>query len=80
MPLFSVTLELSPTADESVEHYPVDTAKEEPAWIAGTVKLESQESSIAWDESAYAVGSKRMTIGWDESVYAIKPKYISCVN
>ncbi len=62
------------TADESVVHYPVDAAKEEPAWIAGTGKLESREHASAWDESAYAVGSKRVPIGWDESVYAIKPK------
>ncbi len=52
----------------------MDTAKEEPAWVAGTGNFESRENASAWDESAYAVGSKRIPIGWDESVYAIKPK------
>ncbi len=58
----------------------MDTDKEEPAWVAGTGKLESQECASAWDESAYAVGTKRMTIGWDESVYAVKPKLACCFN
>ena len=53
----------------------MDTDKEEPAWVAGTGKLESQEHASAWDESAYAVGSKRMTIGWDEKIYTVKPKH-----